>query len=104
MALQSQPGKKKSEVTISSTAGETDALLVHAGGTLSLSVVGTYDGTVQLQRSFDGVNFVGVEDYAGTGSAVNTQKDIIAAVSVFYKIAAPAWTSGSAATTLYSSS
>lgn len=103
MPLQLQPGRKRSAATIDAISEETDALLVHAGSTLSFSISGTYTGTIQLQRSFDGVTFYGVEDYAATGAS-NTQKDIIAAASVFYKLVASAWTSGSADVTLVTSS
>lgn len=103
MALISTPGRKKSSVTIDANGEETDALLVHAGGTYYLSISGDYTGTITLQRSLDGVTFRSVEDYAATGAS-STQKDVIASVSAFYKAKATAWSSGSADVDLATSS
>jgi len=102
MALITITGPKRSAATIDANGEETDALLTHMGDMLSLSITGTYTGTIQLQRSWDGVTFIEVEDYTATGAST-TQKDIVAAVNVFYKLKSTAWTSGSADVTILSS-
>lgn len=103
MAVLSSSGPKKSEVTIDALSEETDTIVVRAGETLSVSIDGSYTGTIQLQRSFDGSNWKSVEDYAATGTT-NSQKDIIAAVNGFWRLIATAWTSGTGATAILASS
>lgn len=102
MAVISISGPKKTSVTIDAVDEETDTLVVRAGETVSFVVSGTYTGTIQLQRSFDGSTFYAVEGYAATGAS-NTQKDMIVAVNQFLKLKASAWTSDSATAELYSS-
>lgn len=97
MAVLFQPGRKKSTATVDAVSEGTDALQCKPGETLSISIVGTYSGTVQLQRAFDGVNFLPVEDYTSDGSAAtNTQKDIIVAAPLAYHLVMTARVSGSA--------
>lgn len=103
MAVLSSSGPKRSQVTIDAISEETDTIVVRAGETLSLSIDGSYTGTIQLQRSFDGTNWKAVEDYAATG-ATNSQKDIIAAVNAFWRVISTAWTSGTGATVILASS
>lgn len=104
MAVISTPGRKKTTATIDAISEETDGLMVQAGGTIALFISGTYTGTIQLQRSFDGgASYLAVEDYAATGAS-NTQKDIIVSAGLVYKLASTAWTSGSAEAGLLSSS
>lgn len=103
MAVISISGPKKTEVTIDAVSEATDTLVVRAGETVSISVDGTYTGTIQLQRSFDGTNFKAIDEYVGTGSAANDQNDLIVSVNQFLKLVATAWTSGSLTASLNSS-
>lgn len=102
MAVISISGPKKSEVAIDAVSEATDTIVVRAGETVSISVDGTYTGTIQLQRSFDGTNFKAIDEYVGAGAA-NDQNDLIVSVNQFLKLVSTAWTSGSATASLNSS-
>lgn len=103
MAVISISGLKRTEVTIDAVAEETDTIVVRAGETVAISVDGTYTGTIQLQRSFDGTNWKAIDESVGAGSAVNDQNDLIVSVNQFLRLVATAWTSGSATASLTSS-
>lgn len=103
MAVISISGSKKTEVTIDANGEATDTLVVRAGETVAVSVDGTYTGTIQLQRSFDGTNWKSIDESVGSGSAVNDQNDMIVSVNHFLRLVATAWTSGSATASLTSS-
>lgn len=103
MAVISINGPKKTEVTIDAISEETDTLVCRDGEMVSISVDGTYNGTIQLQRSFDGTNWKALEAYTSAGSADNDQKDLIVSTNQFLRLIATAWTSGSATAILRSS-
>lgn len=102
MAVISINGAKKTEVTIDAVSEETDTLVVRDGEMVAISVDGTYTGTIQVQRSFDGTNWKAIDEYVGAG-ATNDQNDLIVSTNQFLKIVATAWTSGSATARLQSS-
>ena len=103
MAVISINGPKKTEVAIAAISEATDTLVCRDGEMVSISVDGTYTGTIQLQRSFNGADWKAIDEYTGTGVAANDQNDLIVSTNQFLRLVATAWTSGSATAGLRSS-
>lgn len=86
-------------VTGSFTAtGQSGNFPPKAGRPFNVSVRGTFVGTVQLERSFDGTNwFVASRDSAGTAAAWTAPMSVVVEepeAGVLYRLNCTAYTSG----------